>query len=797
MKYIQIGELGKAVIVTNKAALPTAGILFLNKFYVTADTNYIYTCKQDGSGYSWKQVTILPALTNGLANSNQLLENVEAIDANGNKIIGTLKLVEKVINANGVYVPSEDNAQGYSKVTVNIAGESAENPYIATTEAEMNAYLAAEYADSFVKYKTPLYFNQVNTVPCYCKSRTELTGAIDMALGPAYVNAKIDKWLPEAGMIKIASIETFNHSQTFRGEAIPYSGREYFDIYAYKYKNTDGSYTRALLYGRMFFLAYEYEPSTSTTWYNADGGLVTLLYIDNLTQSVLDALQQLSITMTIDSKTYPLDWDAPPVSEFSDWFNPMGFAYYAVPNKGNYTDYWGKYESDDSDSAAGIYGVAQLSWATYNPVYWNSTSYPRCTYLYKDASVLLAGIQTSSSTQNYKMESEKTYRDGFVYTVNQTQKTRTIWQAESPLMEGDQLAGATYYFNQQITHKEYSDLCKQLIPDSQRVDDDSTAYFFYNVDNPQPEDSLSISNLVSMLPLIDVDDRHNILTSYAFFPANVPHTPINPVAIGDTIDMLHFATEITPDFTKFDWSQAAVDSYGQKILNLIEGTSTDVSNNDRLQVEMIPAGTDLEGYITVKDNYVITAGTGGEGVYVTEEYAQVLGVQGGWLQGSISMTSTTVTSVLQQDIWGKYISKDGRWDTGDGDESSVFLFTTEPTDTTTIAKESVTIPTSYTYADNITTVPATLGKVNMPLITNGVIGKTANFSKTTETYDVYYFTQQVVPGNVFIEGTKAKMDALLTEPALNNEVVVNRVYMYTGETTDKYIQGALYILTED
>ena len=43
MKYIQVGELGKAALVGNKDALPTPGILFLNKFYVASNTGVIYT----------------------------------------------------------------------------------------------------------------------------------------------------------------------------------------------------------------------------------------------------------------------------------------------------------------------------------------------------------------------------------------------------------------------------------------------------------------------------------------------------------------------------------------------------------------------------------------------------------------------------------------------------------------------------------------------------------------------------------------------------------------------------------
>ena len=790
MQYVQVGEIGKAVLVPTKSDLPTAGIAYLNKFYVATDKNVVYTCKPEGSGYAWKVATILPALTNGIAAPIQLREGVEAIDANGNKVTGTMKLVEKIANANGTYLPSEDNAQGYSKFIVDVAGETAQNPYIATTEAEMKAYLSEEYVGSFVKYKTPLYFNQANSVPLHCSS-LETTGAIDTGLGPEYVNMKIDEWLREPGMVKIASIETFNHDNTYMAASQPYSVRETFDLYAWKYKNTDGSYTRILFYAIAQIMAYVYNPDSSASWYDV-GASGIVFYQDNITDEAKTALGQLSVSVTVGDYTGTTSVGVAP-AEYKDYVK-LDFFSYAEPNSNNYTDYIGKYASEDSSTNnPGIMGVAQLSWATNKSVYWNSITYPRCTYLYKDASVLLWCIQRDIPPN--KPESEKTYRDGFVYIVNSKKATRNKWQAESPLVEGDQLAGATYYFNQQITHKEYADLCKQLIPSSERVDDDSDAYFFYNVDNPQPADSMSPSNIVSGLPLMDTDERYNILMSYLFYPSNVPHTPVNPINVGDTITSLEFATDITPDFTKFDWSQAEIIDGTGKVITLIEGTTPQYSNNDRLQVGMIPAGTVLEGHTFANDNYVITAGTGGEVVYLTEEYAQLLEYTPGWAKYSLSMDSTTVTSVSQQDIWGKYISKDGRWSTGESDNwTSVFLFGDTPADTTTITSASVVVPTSYTYADMIQTVPATLGKVNKPLITNGIIGKTPNFTKTTEEYSIYYFTQEVVPGNVFTVSNTAKMNALLGDETTNNEIAENRVYLFTGQD-GTYVQGTFYQLS--
>lgn len=635
MKYIQVGEIGKAVLVSTKSDLPTAGIAYLNKFYVATDKNIVYTCKPEGSGYAWKVATILPALTNGIAVPGQLQEGVEAIDANGNKVTGTMKLVEKTVNANGTYVPSEDNAQGYSKFIVDIAGETAENPYVATTEAEMKAYLAEEYVGSFVKYKTPLYFNQANSTPLHCNS-LETTGAIDTGLGPEYVNMKIDEWLPEPGLVKIASIETFNHDNTFMGGSQPYSIRETFDLYAWKYKNADGSYTRVLFYAFAQTWAFSYNPDSSASWGNnvAGGGA---FYQDNVTDEAVTALGQLSISVTVGDYTGTTDVGVAP-AEYKDYVK-LGFFSYAVPNHNNYTDYYGKYASEDSDAKAGISGVAQLSWATNKSVYWNSITYPRCTYLYKDASVLLWCIQRDIAPN--KPESEKTYRDGFVYIVNSKKATRNKWQAESPLVQGDQLAGATLYFNQQITLKEFDDLCNSMIADSEKS---GGTYYLYNVDNPYSGETTS-DIVANACPLIVVNDGG--LTCY---------------------------------------------------LKFVEGS-----------------------------------------------------------------------------------------------ESDVYIFGGD-TDDATIKFASIVAPSSITVEGETIAIPATVGKVNKPDISNAVIGKTANFTSSVEEYPVYYFTQEVVPGNVFTVSNIVKMNALLGDETTNNEIAENRVYLFTGQD-GKYVQGTFYQLS--
>lgn len=254
MKYIQVGEIGKAVLVPTKSDLPTAGIAYLNKFYVATDTNLIYTCKPEGSGYEWKAAAALPTLTNGITSPAQLKEGVEAIDAEGRKVTGTMKFVEKTANANGTYNPADDNAQGYSKFIVDVAGSTAENPYIATTPSEMEAYLAEEYVGSFVRYEnknnrpgTVSGFNTAGGTGAY----EGLTGGSGRAnffnnsyLGQSRMNRYIDYWVDASEGNKQILKYTQNH---YNSETTSTVTDMEAGIYAVKSIKDDGSITRKLL----------------------------------------------------------------------------------------------------------------------------------------------------------------------------------------------------------------------------------------------------------------------------------------------------------------------------------------------------------------------------------------------------------------------------------------------------------------------------------------------------------------------------------------------------------------------
>lgn len=254
MKYIQVGEIGKAVLVPTKSDLPTAGVAYLNKFYVATDTNLVYTCKPEGSGYAWKVAAALPTLTNGITSPTQLKEGVEAIDAEGRKVTGTMKFVEKTANANGTYNPSDDNAQGYSKFIVDVAGSTAENPYIATTEAEMKAYLAEEYVGSFVRYENAK--NRPGTSSGFISAGGDhayegLTGASgrdnffnNLYLGQSRMNRYIDYWVDASeGSRQILKYTQTHYDSTTSAKVTDMEA----EIFAVKSVKSDGSTTRKLL----------------------------------------------------------------------------------------------------------------------------------------------------------------------------------------------------------------------------------------------------------------------------------------------------------------------------------------------------------------------------------------------------------------------------------------------------------------------------------------------------------------------------------------------------------------------
>lgn len=442
MKYIQVGEIGKAVLVSTKSDLPTAGIAYLNKFYVATDTNLIYTCKPEGSGYAWKIAAVLPALTNGIAAPTQLQEGVEAIDATGNKVTGTMKFVEKTANANGTYYPADDNAQGYSKFIVDVAGETAENPYIATTEVEMKAYLAEEYVGSFVRYENAKYRNI--TLPAALPNRVTM-GVFDTYLAQSRMNKYIDYWTVDNNNRKIFSS---NGRQNFTIGSTSGYRDAWHNIYAYKYKNSDGSYCRALV-GTVHFLQ---EGDANPDY------AVFLLYIDGY------------IANDTVFPNYPDDYTGSTLTGtistvYEDAISVNGWYQEGTPSYNDIVPDYGEKP-----------GHATMSWSI-TLAYNNNGA---VTFLYSDAALILYRVFGSSASTE---ETYQLYQELGIYRVNKKITSISKWVNAQPLQVGDTYAGATVYFNTNLTYEDINTLLS-IIPESEFFTADQGTSVVFNMDNP-------------------------------------------------------------------------------------------------------------------------------------------------------------------------------------------------------------------------------------------------------------------------------------------------------------------------
>lgn len=444
MKYIQVGEIGKAVLVSTKSDLPTAGIAYLNKFYVATDTNLIYTCKPEGSGYEWKSLAALPTLTNGITSPTQLKEGVEAIDADGRKVTGTMKFVEKTANANGIYNPADDNAQGYSKFIVDVAGETAENPYIATTEAEMRAYLAEEYVGSFVRFENARYRNI--TLPASLPNRVTM-GAFDTYLAQSRMNKYIDYWTVYNNNRKIFSS---NGRQNFTILGTSVYQDVWHNIYAYKYRNSDGSYCRALVGTVHILMQGDTNPDYIAFLLYIDGYIAN----DTVFPNYQDDYEGSTLTGTIGT-----------VNE-------------------NAISYSGWYQEGDPDFTTDI-APDYVSKPGYRTMSWSITeahsNNGAVTYLYSDAALILYRVFGSSASSD---ETYQPYQELGVYRVNKKITSISKWVNAQPLQVGDTYAGATVYFNTNLTYEDINTLLS-TIPDSEFfTEDNQSTSVVFNIDNP-------------------------------------------------------------------------------------------------------------------------------------------------------------------------------------------------------------------------------------------------------------------------------------------------------------------------
>lgn len=301
MYFTQVGQIGTPVIVAKKAQLPTPNAANVGRYYITTydpadSTDYpkgtVLTVKQDGSTFSLVAVFQMPSMTNPIESAADVINGKQAVDNKGQLVTGTFTTVEKTIDANGTFYPADDNAQAYSKVIVNVAGETAENPYIATTDSEMEAYLAAEYKDSFVRMD---YAKYRVALPAAATSTTAILKC--ESIGIPRMCAYIDKWLGGDSEKVILNLQWVTGDTT-----VDYSFK------VYKKLNANGTYAYALG-------MHAAEGTTPIFIYNATDGTVFGDYIfhpgdftvssgwlSTIDGSVIEQLNQM-ITVNLTGKT--------------------------------------------------------------------------------------------------------------------------------------------------------------------------------------------------------------------------------------------------------------------------------------------------------------------------------------------------------------------------------------------------------------------------------------------------------------------------------------------------------------
>ena len=425
MYFTQVGQIGTPVIVAKKAQLPTPNADNVGRYYITTydpadSTDYpkgtVLTVKQDGSTFSLVAVFQMPAMTNPIESAADVINGKQAVDNKGQLVTGTFTTVEKTIDANGTFYPADDNAQAYSKVTVNVAGETAENPYIATTDSEMEAYLAAEYKDSFVRMD---YAKYRVTLPAAATSTTAILKC--ESIGIPRMCAYIDKWLGSDSEKVILNLQWVTGDTTVN-----------YQFKVYKKLNVNGTYAYALGLDLG-------EGITPIFIYNAPEGTVFGNYIFN------------SGDFTVSS-----GWLSTSEGSVIEQVNNIITA--------NLTGKTGQYTVAVSDA------------------------------------LILTNMAGS--------EVDNKYVEGAVYKVAAKYVENNTYVAESPFQVGDQLAGATFYVNQQLTYEEFVNMFNS-VPSAEFSS--LPAYILLNYDNPYEVENLEGYGAL-VIPSLLSQDGENLIS---------------------------------------------------------------------------------------------------------------------------------------------------------------------------------------------------------------------------------------------------------------------------------------------
>lgn len=153
------------------------------------------------------------------------------------------------------------------------------------------------------------------------------------------------------------------------------------------------------------------------------------------------------------------------------------------------------------------------------------------------------------------------------------------------------------------------------------------------------------------------------------------YTPVNPINVDDTITEYYFNTQVVPDFNAFNWDNADYNppSPGRRDINLVRLKGGKYNANS-LTLSKYPQGNSQEGVVLSEEGFALHVLYRNNANYIyisTDELAAALNAKYGgdlhvgWLKDYSSWNTeeygTTVQRVKDQNIWGSYASKDGKW----------------------------------------------------------------------------------------------------------------------------------------
>lgn len=391
---------------------------------------YVYKVIEKDGTYAFLPYFGLETLSNG-AKSENILVDYSAYNDKGEKIDGSFKIAPKTIVQNGTYVPSADNVNAYSSITVQVeGGETGTGPFVATSDREMDSYLTEEYDGAFVRMEYSKYRPTSFPISCSVES-----SKLNLTISKRRMRNFIDSW-------------TFIENNRYILD-ITRSSSEYKVLYRFR--------------------AYRNE--------NADGTIFRLLYIEERTTIIVGGTEYSG-----DVYNYPV------------WVENYKSAQTILPELAQDSEAL-SFDGDEGKEYINGWTLVAMNYNVVTGITSASISQSS-----SNALVILNAIANDSTNK---------YNEGEVYkVVFDRNVTKSTYQAESPFEVGDTFAGATMYFNTELTADDFMETIVKPIYDGYS---ESTMVFF-NMDNPPDMDNIDVNSVGPLLGLVLVEGQ---LLSYS------------------------------------------------------------------------------------------------------------------------------------------------------------------------------------------------------------------------------------------------------------------------------------------